>query len=43
MVTQHSKDKGKTGTVLRVFRKRNMLVVEGVNLVGKNILINDQG
>lgn len=31
------RDKGKTGTVLRVLRKENAVLVEGINLVKKTI------
>lgn len=31
------KDKGKEGTVLRVFRKRNKILVEGVNISKRHV------
>ena len=36
MVTA-GKDKGQVGTVTKVFRKENRLIVEGLNLVKKHI------
>ncbi len=31
------KDKGKTGTILQVFPKKNRVVVEGVNIMKKHL------
>ena len=35
-------DKGKTGKVLKVFPKKNRLIVEGVNLIKRHTKPNQQ-
>ena len=37
------KEKGKTGKVRKVLRERNMVVVEGINLVTKHVKANADG
>jgi ribosomal protein L24 len=37
VMIMEGKDKGQTGTVMRVYKKKNRLLVEGLNLCKKNI------